>query len=163
MCAKRRHELTEVILGDIIDPATFRMVFKSDMAKIYPMEKAISKISADTLHPSYLKPGRIGKDMEFHQVSYFNTFWGFAVAVFSEKDNLWFRGRIIQSYTVYGGESAIDVLLLDHGMTMTGVKSNQVRQLPEMFVNIEPFCFTFKLNGNTFVNFSKISRFDFNS
>ena len=41
--SREPEKLIEVVIGDVIDPANFRMVFKSELKEIQPMEKILSE------------------------------------------------------------------------------------------------------------------------
>lgn len=79
MADSNNNAMVEVIIGDIIDPATFRMVLKSDMDDICAMEqvrtflrlshpnhnsdclKAITKLPGRKLELHELRIGRLGE------------------------------------------------------------------------------------------------------
>lgn len=72
------------------------------------------------------------------------------MAVESLKDQLWFRASVNYVYPIVEGQVVLDALLIDHGITLQGIKyPMQVRKLPDIFLGKEPYAFNFSLNGNT--------------
>ena len=134
----RQEKPIEVVIGNVIDPANFHMVFKSEMEGITRMEKVLGeKVPGHNQGLKHLKVGKL-------------------IAVKSEDDKLWFRARITDFYNVMDGNIEVEVFLLDHGCTLRGIKyPESVRDLPSIFEKLEPFAFKFKLDGNFFVRFIK--------
>jgi len=127
--SREPEKLIEVVIGDVIDPANFRMVFKSELKEIQPMEKILSEtIPGQDRSMQNLKVGRL-------------------IAV-KTKDKTWFRARVLNFYKTFDEKFEIDVDLLDHGITMNGIKyPDCVGTLPSNFQQLESIAFDFKLDG----------------
>ena len=92
--SKEPEKLMEVIIGDIIDPANFRMVFRSELKEIKPMEKILSEaIPGQDRSMQNLKVGKL-------------------IAV-KTKDKMWFRARVLNVYKTFDDHFEIDVYLMD--------------------------------------------------
>jgi hypothetical protein len=126
----RQEKPIEVVIGDMVDPANFHMVFKSEVKGITSMEKILSeKVPGQNKGLKRLKVGKM-------------------VAIKREDDKLWFRARITDFYNIIDGNIEVEVFLLDHGCTLRGIEyPESVRELPSVFEKLEPFAFKFKLDG----------------
>jgi len=135
--SKNERELTrqekpiEVVIGDMIDPANFHVVFKSELKGIRSMEKVLSeKVPGREKGIKRLKVGKL-------------------IAVKNDdEEEQWFRARITDFYNILDGNIEVEVFLLDHGCTLRGIKyPESVREIPPVFEKLEPFAFKFKLDG----------------
>ena len=109
--SKNERELTrqekpiEVVIGDMIDPANFHVVFKSELKGIRSMEKVLSeKVPGREKGIKRLKVGKL-------------------IAVKNDdEEEQWFRARITDFYNILDGNIEVEVFLLDHGCTQRGIK-----------------------------------------
>ena len=128
-----RQKLIEVVIGEIIDPAHFLMVFKSALEEIKPMEKILSEKAQKHHYPASYGPERVK---------------GSLIAVKNPSDGMWFRGIMKDCYTIMDGEVRFDAFLIDHGLKLTGLNYPEcARKLPDVFKTLEAFHFEFKLDG----------------
>ena len=70
----------------------------------------------------------------------------------SENAQAWNRAQILNAYSTTTGsntlERRVDVMLMDRGYKVMGVNyPENVGKLPEMFENVDPVSFVFKLDG----------------
>ena len=121
--------MISVKVGDMIDPANFRLAKQESLKEILPLEDFLNKSPGSFLDRHFVTKDRL-------------------VSVFNDHENSWFRGKILDKYVVLGEQLKLDVLLLDHGLTLKGVQyPEHIRRLPDLFVLPEPFHFEFKLHG----------------
>jgi len=124
-------ERIEVVMGDIIDAATFCMVQKSELDSIKPMEDVLTE-QAPKLEKRGCDELLVGK-------------W---IAAYSREDKMWFRATIAAFYNTYKDGTVVDAYLLDHGLTLKGIKyPDNVRNLPPAYKRMQPYAFQFKLHG----------------
>ena len=127
-----KSSLIEVQIGDVLDPARYNIVTKSDLKKLKPMETALNMTACRKLEKSELQVGKL-------------------VSVSHGED--WFRGKILDILTIFGAEIRLEVILIDYGVILKDVQFPQrIQKLPNLFTDTEPKSFEFKLKGKTFLN-----------
>jgi len=115
----------------VIDPATFCMVQKCELDSIKPMENVLT-LEAPKLERGGRDELEIGK-------------W---ISAYNKEDKMWFRASVANFYTTYRDGIVVDAYLLDHGVTLKGLKyPDNIRNLPRAFKRLEPYAFQFKLHG----------------
>jgi len=119
--------LTEVVLGDVVHPASYNVVPKKSVKEMKPMESALDLVESRSLEKSELRVDKL---------------------VCVTDGQKWYRGRIKDIIQLFGGELRLEVFLIDYGILLKEVNfPRNICKLSDLFKNTCQRSFEFKLNG----------------
>ena len=119
--------LIEVVLGDVVHPASYNVVPKKSVKEMKPMESALDLVESRSLEKSELRVDKL---------------------VCVTDGQKWYRGRIKDIIQLFGGELRLEVFLIDYGILLKEVNfPRNICKLSDLFKNTCQRSFEFKLNG----------------